>query len=471
MQCPSPRVGRRQTATMDAMASPKLNNDFERRAYWHATMPLMHGRGGRQLPDSVDVAIVGGGYTGVAAARKLALQGAKAVLLEANNLGWGASTRNGGIAHPGFKWGPQALSRRWGAATARAIYAESLEATEFVFGLIRDNDIDAELRTNGWLELAWGPGHADEFPAEAAGLNDFGARARVIARDELRTEIGTDAYHGGLAIDPGGVLHPAKWFAGLVGLAERAGADLHDQTAVRSIRKQADDRFVVETARGAILARDVLVATNGYTDGAAPSVRRRIVPIGSYIIATEPLPEDLAREISPTGRAYFDTRNFLSYWHVSADRRLIFGGRVSFLPTSVDRTARLLFRRMLEIHPQVAGYRVEYSWGGRVAMTFDRMPHIGRLGGIMHAAGYSGTGVLMSTYLGTRAAEWLGGGPPPALAKLRFPLVPAPYEGRPWFLPAVGEFFRIQDRLAVRGVREADAAAVGERTGPGPDEG
>jgi glycine/D-amino acid oxidase-like deaminating enzyme len=194
----------------------------------------------------------------------------------------------------------------------------------------------------------------------------------------------------------------------------------------------------------------VLVATNGYTDGVAPSLRRRIIPIGSYIIATEPLPEDLARELSPTGRAYFDTKNFLSYWHVSADRRMLFGGRVSFFPTTVDRTAKLLFGRMLDVHPQLAGYRVEYSWGGKVAITMDRMPHIGRMGGVMYAMGYSGTGVVLSTYLGTRAAEWMGGGEAPALSKLRFPLVPAPYEGRPWFLPVVGEFFRAQDRLALR---------------------
>lgn len=439
---------------MPLMAKPTLNRDYERMPYWHATMPPLHDRSGRQLPDIVDVAIVGGGYTGVAAARKLALQGAKAVLLEARTLGWGASTRNGGIIHPGYKWGPPALIKRYGAALARAVYAESIEAMELVTGLIRDNDIDAELRTNGWLELAWAPSHAAEFGAEAMALEQFGMRAGVVAKADLRSEIGTDAYHGGLTVDPGGLLHPGKWFAGLVGMAERAGADLHEATPVRSIRRQADGRFVVETSRGAILARDVLVATNGYTDGAAPSLRRRIVPIGSYIIATEPLPADLAHEIAPTGRAFFDTKNFLSYWHVSVDRRLIFGGRVSFIPTTTDRTAKLLHARMLEVHPQVAGYRIAYSWGGKVAMTFDRMPHIGRLGGIMHAAGYAGTGVLMSTYLGTRAAEWLGGGEPPALANLRFRMVPAPYEGRAWFLPVIGEYFRAQDRMAVRGVKE-----------------
>ena len=447
-------------------AKPKLNRDYERRPYWHTTMPPLHDRSGRGLPDTVDVAIVGGGYTGVAAARKLALQGARAVLLEAKTLGFGASTRNGGIVHPGFKWGPKALTQKWGEPLARQIYAESMEALELVFGLIRDHDIDAELRPSGWLELAWAPSHFDEFADEAEWLHRFGARAEVVEKDRLREEIGTPRYHGGLAIQPGGILHPAKWFAGLVGLAERAGADLHEQTPVTAIRRQADGRFVVETSRGAILARDVLVATNGYTDGAAPGVRRRIVPIGSYIIATEPLPADLAHELSPTGRAYFDTKNFLSYWHVSADRRLIFGGRVSFIPTTVDRTARLLFERMLDIHPQVAGHRVEYSWGGKVAMTFDRMPHIGRLGGVMHAVGYSGTGVLLSTYLGTRAAEWLGGGEAPALSKLRFRMVPAPYEGRPWFLPVIGEWFRLQDRLAVRGVPAIDASGdIG--AGPG----
>ncbi|MBI2777821.1 MAG: FAD-binding oxidoreductase [Chloroflexi bacterium] len=449
------------------MATPRLNRDYERRPYWHATMSPLHDRSGRQLPDSVDVAIVGGGYTGVAAARKLAIQGAKAVLLEARTLGWGASTRNGGIAHPGFKWGPRSLEKKYGPELARQLYAESMEALELVFGLIRDNGIDAELRPNGWLELAWAPSHFEDFEAEARALGAFRTQARVVPKDQLRAEIGTDAYHGGLALDPGGVLHPAKWFAGLVGLAERAGADLHEATPALAIRRQRDGRFVVETSRGAILAKDVLVATNGYTDGAAPNVRRRIVPIGSYIIATEPLPEDLAHELSPTGRAYFDTKNFLSYWHVSADRRMVFGGRVSFLPTTTDRTARLLFRRMLEVHPQIAGYRVEYSWGGKVAMTFDRMPHIGRLGGVMHAVGYSGTGVLMSTYLGTRAAEWLGGGEAPALSRTRFPIVPAPYEGRPWFLPVVGEWFRLQDRLAVRGIDQGRAADPEQGPDPG----
>ncbi|HEY0442589.1 MAG TPA: FAD-binding oxidoreductase, partial [Candidatus Limnocylindrales bacterium] len=269
----------------------------------------------------------------------------------------------------------------------------------------------------------------------------------------LRDEIGSAAYFGGLAVEGSGTLHPGKWFAGLAGLAAAAGADLHEGVRARRVRRQANGRLIVDTIRGSVEADQVLVATNGYTDGVVPALRRRVIPVGSYIIATEPLPEALVAELSPRGRAFFDTKNFLFYWHISADRRMIFGGRASMLPTTVDRTAEILHRGLLRVHPQLAGYRIDYAWGGNVGFTFDRMPHVGRIGGVSYAMGYCGTGVAMSTYLGTRVADWLGGAAPPALQRLRFPLVPAPYEGRPWFLPVVGEWYRLQDRLAARSQR------------------
>ena len=208
----------------------------------------------------------------------------------------------------------------------------------------------------------------------------------------------------------------------------------------------------------------MFVATNGYTDGVVPSLRRRIIPIGSFIIASEPLPEDLARELSPKGRAFFDTKNFLYYWHVSADRRMIFGGRASFLPTSIDKTARILHRGLLEVHPQLADYRIEYAWGGNVGFTFDRMPHVGRTkDGVAYAMGCCGTGVALMTHLGTRVGQWLAGGEAPALTRLRFPLVPAPYEGRPWFLPFAGEWFRLQDRLAATVASQGIVGATAHR--------
>ncbi len=431
--------------------SGALNRDYERRPYWHATMPALASRRDRPLPDAADVVVIGGGYTGLNAARVLAAGGAAVTLIEAETLGFGGSTRNGGIVHPGYKWGPQELIDRYGEETGRALFVETLAAYDLVKRLIADEGIDCEFRECGYLDLAWAPSHADGLRGSAETLRKFGIESTYVPKERLAEEIGSTFYHGGLVFPPAGLVHPGKYFAGLVDAADRAGADLHEGVRARAIRRQADGRLVVETSRGAILAKEVVVGTNGYTDGVVPSLRRRIIPIGSYIIATEPLPEDLARSLSPRGRAFFDTKNFLYYWHVSEDRRMIFGGRASFLPTDVDHTAAILHDGMLEVHPQLAGYRVDYAWGGNVGFTFDRMPHVGRKDGVTYAMGCCGTGVALMTALGSAVGEWLGGGPAPALATLSFPLVPAPYEGRPWFLPFVGEWFRLRDRLARRG--------------------
>ncbi len=433
------------------MATSTLNRDYERRSLWSATMAALPDRSGRDLPDAADVVVIGGGYTGIDAARELAARGVAVTLLEAETLGWGASTRNGGIVHAGYKWGPRQLIRRNGEVTGAALYRDTLAGYETVKRLIAEGSIDCDFREVGHLELAYARSHVRLLEEEHESLTGVGVASQLIPRERVREEIGSDVYHGALIVPSSGLLHPGRYFAGLAAAADRAGADLHEGVRARAIRRQADGRYVVETARGAILARDVLVATNGYTDGVAPSLRRRIIPIGSYIIASEPLPEDLVAELSPHGRAFFDTKNFLYYWHISADRRMVFGGRASFLPTSIDRMAEILHRGLLEVHPQMAGRRIDYAWGGNVGFTFDRMPHVGRTSdGVAFAMGCCGTGIAMMTHLGTTVGAWMAGGEAPILTKLRFPLVPAPYEGRPWFLPVVGEWYRIQDRLAGR---------------------
>ncbi len=435
--------------TPDRMTT--LNADFERRSLWGATMPALPDRSGRPLPDTADVVVVGGGYAGINAARELARRGVAITLVEAHTLGFGASTRNGGIVHAGYKWGPRQLDRRYGEETGRALYQETLDGYETVKRLIADEAIDCDFREVGHVELAYAPSHVRDLKQERESLASVGVASMIVPREWIHDEIGSDAYHGALVVPASGLLHPGRYFAGLADAADRAGADLHEGVRARTIRRQADGRFVVETERGAILARDVFVATNGYTDGVAPTLRRRIIPIGSYIIATEPLPEDLANELSPKGRAFFDTKNFLYYWHVSADRRMVFGGRASFMPTSIERTAEILHRGLLEVHPQLAGRRIDYAWGGNVGFTWDRMPHAGRTAdGVAYAMGCCGTGVALMTHLGTRIGEWLAGGEAPALTKLKFPLVPAPYEGRPWFLPLAGEWYRFKDRRAAR---------------------
>jgi glycine/D-amino acid oxidase-like deaminating enzyme len=428
-----------------------MNADFERRSLWQATMPALPDRRGRALPDAADVVVIGGGYTGINAARELARRGVAVTLIEAETLGFGASTRNGGIVHAGFKWGPRELIARYGDETGRALYRETLDGYQTVKRLIAEETIDCDFREVGHLELAYAPGHVEELERAQRSLASMGVDATLLPRDRLREEIGSDAYFGALVVRESALLHPGRYFAGLAASADRAGADLHEGVRAEAIRRRADGRFMVETERGTILARDVFVATNGYTDGVVPALRRRIIPIGSYIIASEPLPEALASELSPKGRSFFDTKNFLYYWHISTDRRMVFGGRVSFMPTSIEQTAARLHDSLLEVHPQLAGYRIDHAWGGNVGFTFDRMPHVGRTSdGVAYAMGCCGTGVALMTHLGTRAGEWLAGGEPPVLSRLTFPLVPAPYEGRPWFLPLVGEWFRLQDRLAAR---------------------
>jgi glycine/D-amino acid oxidase-like deaminating enzyme len=439
-------------------STPTLNRDFERRAFWQATMPELPDRSGRTLPDAADVVVIGGGYAGINAARELGRRGVAVALLEARTLGWGASTRNGGIVHGGYKRGPRELLRRYGDETGRALYRETLDSYALVKRLIADEGIDCDFREVGHLELAYAPSHVPDLERTRDGLASVGVTSTIVPRDRIHEEIGTTAYYGALAIEGSGLLHPGRYFAGLVTAAEASGADLHEGVRARAIRRQGDGRFVVETERGAILARDVFVATNGYTDGVAPTLRRRVMPIGSYIIASEPLPAELARELSPKGRAFFDTKNFLYYWHVSADRRMIFGGRASFMPTSIDHSAAILHKGLMEVHPQLAGYRIDYAWGGNVGFTFDRMPHVGRTKeGVAYALGCCGTGVALMTHLGTKVGAWLAGGEAPALTKLKFPLVPAPYEGRPWFLPVAGEWWRLQDRLAARSRSTVDA--------------
>ena len=431
-------------------ATPPLNDDYERRAYWQASMPALPDRSGRDLPGSADVVVIGGGYAGVTAARELARRGVAVTLLEARTLGWGASTRNGGIVHGGYKWSAGELIKRYGQDTGRALYQETLDSYQLVKRLIAEESIDCDFREVGHLELAYAPAHAAELEHARESFAMVGVTSTVVPRERIRQEIGTDAYFGALVVEGSGLVHPGRYFAGLAAAAARAGADLHEGVRAKRITKGGDG-FTVETERGNVTARDVFVATNGYTDGVVPSLRRRIIPIGSYIIASEPLPEALAHELSPKGRAFFDTKNFLYYWHVSADRRMVFGGRASFMPTTIDRTAAILWRGLLEVHPQMADHRIEYAWGGNVGFTFDRMPHVGRTkDGVTYAMGCCGTGVALMTNLGTKVGAWLAGGEAPALTRLRFPLVPAPYEGRPWFMPFAGEWFRLQDRLAAR---------------------
>jgi glycine/D-amino acid oxidase-like deaminating enzyme len=399
------------------------------------------------LPERCDVAVVGGGYTGLAAARALARRGASVTVLERHTIGWGASGRNGGFVLPGYKPEIEALARKHGLEEARRLFRLSLDAIAYLESLIAEEGIACDYRRCGTVTLAARPGHLRSLTDNARFQKEsLEYDTHVLGVAELREEIGSARYHGGL-LDPGaGSLHPGRYLLGLAASAERAGAVLLEVVEVRSVRRDRDSGHLIETSRGVLRARDVLVATNGYTGPAFPELQRRVVPVGSYIIATVPLDPAFSARLIPRGRVLSDTKNLLYYFRLSPDRRMVFGGRAAFTPMPVARAGALLVRAMTEVFPELSGAKIEYAWGGRVAFALDHMPHAGLLGGLHYALAYAGHGVAMSTWLGARMGDAIAGAGPMPILTAPFRAVPL-YRGKPWFLPLVGAYYRVKDRF------------------------
>ena len=406
------------------------------------------------LPEAADVVVVGAGYCGVTAAAELAARGRSAVVVEAEPLGVGASTRNGGMVIPELKHGPRHLARAYGALGGELVDAV-FDAFAFVERIVDDWSIDCEYVRSGGLLLA-------HHERQVSGLEDaveewrelLGGGAHFLTRAELQGEIGTSRYQAGLLVEQTGGLHPARYHAGLVRRAVEQGADIHGRTRATSVTRGATGGYRVATTRGAIEAREVFVATNAEADELVPELRRRVLPIGSFVIATEPLGEVVARSCIPNRRMVYDAKRFLFYWRLSSDDRMVFGGRTSLAPTTPAEARDVLYGEMLQVHPQLEGVQLAHSWGGRVAITFDRLPHCGRMplpggGDVAFATGCNGTGVALATWLGARAAAWLSGEePPPPFAQLPFPPVPL-HAWRDAYLPLVGWWFRAKDRLGL----------------------
>ena len=390
------------------------------------------------------MAVVGAGYTGLSAALTLARHGASVAVLERHRAGWGASGRNGGFVLPGYKPGTEQLLRRHGVGRTRALLAASLEAVEQLEALIAGEAIDCGYARQGWISLAAKPGHLRDLERDAVALRQhFGHETVVLGPGELRQEIGSARYHGGLLEPFAGALHPGRYCAGLATAAVRAGTVLVEGAEVLGISR-AQGAVTLSTSGGPLTATEVLVATNGYTDSAFPMLRSRVVPVGSYVVATAPLGDELAREVVPRGRVMSDTWNLLHYFRLSADGRMVFGGRASFTPTDVRRSARILGTAIRKVFPRLASVPLEYTWSGSLGVARDRMPHAGRMSGVHFALAYAGHGVALSTWLGARMGDALAGrGAVPALVG-ELPSIPL-YGGRPWFLPVVGGYYRMMD--------------------------
>jgi glycine/D-amino acid oxidase-like deaminating enzyme len=415
------------------------------RCLWTETAPSLPRRPAAPLPASTDVAIIGGGYTGLSAARCLARRGADATVLERHAVGWGASGRNGGFVLPGFKPEMEELDRRLGAHRAAAMFQLSLDGIAFLEDLIQQERIACDLTRCGAVTLAAKPRHVRALEESARFLRDrLSYETELLGRADLGREVGSNRYYGALLDPRGCALQPAKYVSGLAEAAARAGARLCEGTEVTRIHR-VNGRFEITTSSGVLQAREVLAATNGYTPPALPALRRRVIPIGSYQIATEPLDPAVAQRLVPRGRVFSDTKNLLYYFRLSPDRRMVFGGRASFTPTSPRRSAAILRAGMREVFPELADTRIEYTWSGKVAYSVDHLPHAGRFEGVHYAMGYCGHGVALATYLGARMGEVLAGsGEVPDLGTDSFRAIPLFY-GVPWFLPLVGGYYRIRD--------------------------
>jgi glycine/D-amino acid oxidase-like deaminating enzyme len=340
--------------------------------------------------------------------------------------------------------------KKHGREATRRMFAASVASIDCVEHIVKEEGIECDFARSGHLEVACKPAHFEDFARAAEVMaREFNHPVRLVPKSELRGEIGSDAHHGGLVDEVSAGLNPARYVAGLAHAAERAGALLFDHARVTEVEREGTG-FCLTTARGKLRARDVLVGTSGYTGRATPRLQRKIIPIGSYIIATEVLPEALAREVSPRDRMIFDSKNFLYYFRLAPDRRMLFGGRAAFFPespTAVRDSAEMLRRGMLSVYPQLRDVDVEYVWGGTLDFAFDKMPHTGQLDGLHYALGYAGHGVALATYLGSKLGEQLAGGAGDnPFEGLRFPGAPLGlYDGRPWFLPLAWAWYKFLD--------------------------
>jgi glycine/D-amino acid oxidase-like deaminating enzyme len=419
-------------------------------SYWHDTAPTFSGGADGGVAGHYDVAVIGGGFTGLGAARQFAKAGVRVVVLEAERVGGGASGRNGGHLNNGLAHSYLAAKAELGKERAIALYRALDDSIDTLEALIAEEGIDCNFRRAGKLKLASKPKHFDGIAGNFEAVHrEVDPDTALLTADDLRSEVGSP-FFGAMLSKKSAMMHMGRYAVGLAEAAKRRGADIHENAAVTTQLREGKRHRLV-TARGTVTADQVLLATGAYTTSSFGYFRRRIIPVGSFIIATRPLTADEAASVMPGNRTCVNSMNVGNYFRLAPDNRLIFGGRARFSATSDQRSdaksGAILKQNLARIFPQLLGVDIDYCWGGLVDMTRDRYPRAGYQDGVWYAMGYSGHGAQLSTHLGMIMADaMLGREDRNPMRDMDWPAVTGHF-GKPWFMPFVGMYYKALDYI------------------------
>ncbi|MBB6454717.1 gamma-glutamylputrescine oxidase [Salirhabdus euzebyi] len=385
---------------------------MEKISMWEATANERRKRPSLEGDQQCDVVIIGGGYSGLSTSYFLQQKGSKTIVLEKDLVGSGASGRNGGEVLTGYMGSASSLIKKKGVEAARKMYQLSLDSIDLIETIIESNNIDCAFTRNGSLLAAYRPSDIEGMKKEQEVLErNFNHKVKVIEPHDMQTELKTTFYHGGRIDEKSAHFHPLNYALGLAEAAEKFGSTIYENSEALKVERDANNKVVVTTKNGRVIADEIVIVTNGYSGDLNKKIKRTIVPVESIMIATETLSKELVEDLIKNNRAVSDTKNLLYYFRRTSDNRMAFGGS----GRSANKKDQLqLFEKlrdgMVSVFPELKDAKIEYQWGGKVAITKERLPYIGQLDdGTYFAYGYAGHGAAMSTLMGQLLARRIHG--------------------------------------------------------------
>jgi len=417
--------------------------------FWRDDFPRPDDLPVSDLPAEVDVAVIGAGVTGLNAAREMVRSGLSVAVLDSGEVGAGASTVNGGMLNYGLKASTAKVLERHGPTLGREFWDAALASIDYVEELVATEDIECFFDRSGAAELGYQTQNLEQFREEAEWMRtNLGFDTEVVPNEDITSVVGSDEFHCALVDSAGAGLHPARYVYGLARRVGDAGASIVEHAEALNIAKHTSG-YQILTPKGKMTAGKVLLATNGYTEARpVPELRRRVVPIGSYIVVTEPLPAETVERLIPRNRMLWTSRRFLNYFRRTPDNRILLGGRNN-LSTDLDlqESANILRATTVGVFPELRDVEFTHTWSGKLGITFDLMPHIGQIEGMWYALGYGGHGLGIGSYVGAEVgrliSDQIDRSP---FAEISHPTRPY-YRQKAWFLPAAAPWYRFLDRL------------------------